>query len=99
MEINQAEYLVRGLGYIKSVADIEDAVITSKDYTSIRIKDIANVNLGPAPRRGILDKEGAEVVGGVVTARYGANPKIGRASCRERGYVQVRERDVEEESE
>src|SRR5690625_2785339 len=74
MEINQAEYLVRGLGYIKSVADIEDAVITSKDYTSIRIKDIANVNLGPAPRRGILDKEGAEVVGGVITARYGANP-------------------------
>src|SRR5690625_4100730 len=44
------------------------------DYTSIRIKDIANVNLGPAPRIGILDKEGAEVVGGVVTARYGANP-------------------------
>src|SRR5690625_444283 len=74
MEINQAEYLVRGLGYIKSVADLEDAVVTSKDYTSIRIKDIANVNLGPAPRRGILDKEGAEVVGGVVTARYGANP-------------------------
>jgi len=74
MEINQAEYLVRGLGYIKTVADIEDAVVTSKDYTSIRIKDIANVNLGPAPRRGLLDKEGAEVVGGVVTARYGANP-------------------------
>lgn len=74
MEINQAEYLVRGLGYVKSVADIEDAVVTSENYTSIRIKDIANVNLGPAPRRGILDKEGAEVVGGVVTARYGANP-------------------------
>ena len=74
MEINQAEYLVRGLGYIKNVADIEDAVVTSEEYTSIRIKDIANVNLGPAPRRGILDKEGAEVVGGVVTARYGANP-------------------------
>ena len=74
MEINQAEYLVRGLGYIKSVADIEDAVVTSENYTSIRIKDIANVSLGPAPRRGILDKEGAEVVGGVVTARYGANP-------------------------
>ncbi|MFA7447302.1 MAG: efflux RND transporter permease subunit [Weeksellaceae bacterium] len=74
MEINQAEYLVRGLGYIKSVADIEDAVVTSEEYTSIRIKDIANVSIGPAPRRGILDKEGAEVVGGVVTARYGANP-------------------------
>src|SRR5690606_33378626 len=74
MEINQAEYLVRGLGYIKSVADIEDAVVTSENYTSIRVKDVANVSLGPAPRRGILDKEGAEVVGGVVTARYGANP-------------------------
>ncbi len=74
MEINRAEYLVRGLGYIESVADIEDAVVTSEDYTAIRIKDIAKVSLGPAPRRGILDKEGAEVVGGVVTARYGANP-------------------------
>lgn len=74
LEINQAEYLVRGLGYIKSVADIENAVVTSENYTSIRIKDIANVSLGPAARRGILDKEGAEVVGGVVVARYGANP-------------------------
>ena len=74
MEINQVEYLVRGLGYIKSVSDIEDAVVTSENYTSIRIKDIAKVSLGPAPRRGLLDKEGAEVVGGVITARYGANP-------------------------
>jgi len=74
MEINQVEYLVRGLGYIKSIADIEEAVVTSENYTSIRIKDIAKVSLGPAPRRGILDKEGAEVVGGVITARYGANP-------------------------
>ena len=74
IEINQAEYLVRGLGYIKSVEDIENAVVTSKNYTSILIKDIAKVTLGPAERRGILDKEGAEVVGGVVVARYGANP-------------------------
>lgn len=74
MEINQVEYLVRGLGYVQSIADIEDAVVTSENFTSIRIKDIAKVSLGPAPRRGILDKEGAEVVGGVVTARYGANP-------------------------
>ena len=74
LEINQAEYLVRGLGYIKSVADIEEAVVTSENFTSIRIKDIANVHLGPQSRRGILDKEGAEVVGGVVVARYGANP-------------------------
>ena len=74
LEINQAEYLVRGLGYVKSVADIENAVVTSENFTSLRIKDIAKVNLGPQTRRGILDKEGAEVVGGVVVARYGANP-------------------------
>tara|TARA_R110001592_G_scaffold11019_7_gene55515 strand:+ start:8108 stop:11860 length:3753 start_codon:yes stop_codon:yes gene_type:complete len=74
LEMNQAEYLVRGLGYIKSIADLEDAVVTSENFTSIRIKDIANVHLGPQTRRGILDKEGAEVVGGVVVARYGANP-------------------------
>jgi len=74
IEINQAEYLVRGLGYVKSIADIENAVVTSEDYTAIRIKDIAKVSLGPATRRGLLDKEGAEVVGAVVVARYGANP-------------------------
>ncbi|MFD0760580.1 efflux RND transporter permease subunit [Lutibacter aestuarii] len=74
IEINQAEYLVRGLGYIKSVEDIENAVVTSSNFTSILIKDVAKVSLGPAERRGILDKEGAEVVGGVVVARYGANP-------------------------
>ncbi|MDX1545279.1 MAG: efflux RND transporter permease subunit, partial [Christiangramia sp.] len=74
LEINRAEYLVRGLGYVKSVEDIENAVVASEDYTSLRVKDVANVSLGPAERRGILDKEGAEVVGGVVVARYGANP-------------------------
>ena len=74
IEINQAEYLVRGLGYIKSVEDLENAVVSSKDFTPILIKDVAKVALGPAQRRGILDKEGAEVVGGVVVARYGANP-------------------------
>ncbi len=74
LEINQAEYLVRGLGYVKSISDIENAVVTSEDYTSIRIKDIGKVLLGPATRRGLLDKEGAEVVGAVVVARYGANP-------------------------
>jgi len=74
LEINQAEYLVRGLGYVKSIADIENAVVASEDFTSLKIKDIGKVSLGPAARRGILDKEGAEVVGGVVVARYGANP-------------------------
>ncbi|WP_108246938.1 efflux RND transporter permease subunit [Muricauda brasiliensis] len=74
LEINKAEYLVRGLGYIKSLDDIKNAVVTATDYTSIRVQDLARVALGPAVRRGILDKEGAEVAGGVVVARYGANP-------------------------
>jgi Cu(I)/Ag(I) efflux system membrane protein CusA/SilA len=74
IEINQAEYLVRGLGYIKSISDIENAVVSSEDYTAIKIKDIAKVTLAPKARRGILDKEGAEVVGGVVVSRYGVNP-------------------------
>lgn len=74
IEINQAEYLVRGLGYVESLSDIENAVVHSKNFTPLRVKDVAKVSLGPAARRGILDKEGAEVVGGVVVARYGANP-------------------------
>ncbi len=74
IEINQAEYLVRGLGYIKSIEDLENTVVVSKEFTSILLKDVAIISLGPAARRGILDKEGAEVVGGVVVARYGANP-------------------------
>lgn len=74
LEINQVEYLVRGLGYVKSISDIENAVVTSENFTAIRIKDIGKVSLGPATRRGILDKGGAEVVGAVVVARYGANP-------------------------
>ncbi|GAA4278334.1 efflux RND transporter permease subunit [Aquimarina mytili] len=84
LEINKAEYLVRGLGYIKSITDIENAVVTAEAYTSIRVKDIAKVTLGPASRRGILDKEGAEVVGGVVVARYGANPMQVIANVKER---------------
>ena len=74
IEINQAEYLVRGLGYVRSVEDIEKAVVSVKDNVPVRIGDIAVVTLGPAARMGILDKDGAEVVGGVVVARHGANP-------------------------
>jgi copper/silver efflux system protein len=74
IEINQAEYLVRGLGYIKKVEDIEKAVVAVQDNVPIRIQDIGVVSLGPATRRGLLDKGGAEVVGGVVIARYGSNP-------------------------
>ncbi|MFC4675042.1 efflux RND transporter permease subunit [Dysgonomonas termitidis] len=74
VEINKAEYLVRGLGYIKKVSDLEEAVITVRNGVPVKIKDVAFVNLGPATRRGGLDKEGIEAVGGVVVARYGSNP-------------------------
>jgi Cu(I)/Ag(I) efflux system membrane protein CusA/SilA len=74
LEVNQVEYIVRGLGYVKSLEDIENAVVTATNNIAIRIKDIGKVVLGPASRRGILDKEGAEAVGAVVVARYGANP-------------------------
>ncbi|OAV69657.1 Cation efflux system protein CusA [Bacteroidales bacterium Barb6XT] len=74
VEMNMAEYLVRGLGYIKNVSDLEEAVVTVRDGVPVRIKDVAFVTLGPATRRGGLDKEGVEAVGGVVVARYGSNP-------------------------
>lgn len=76
MEINQVEYIVRGLGYVKSLEDIELAVVKVSNNVPLRIKDIAKVNIGPASRaeRAILDKGGAEAVGGVVVARYGDNP-------------------------
>ncbi len=74
IEINQAEYLVRGLGYVKSISDLEKAVVAVHDNVPIRVKDIGIVSLGPATRRGLLDKDGAEVVGGVVVARFGSNP-------------------------
>jgi Cu(I)/Ag(I) efflux system membrane protein CusA/SilA len=74
IEMNKVEYLVRGLGYIKSIADLEEAVVTVRGGVPVRIRDVAFVNFGPATRRGGLDKEGVEAVGGVVVARYGANP-------------------------
>ncbi len=74
IELNNVEYLVRGLGYVNSLEDLEKAVVAVHDNVPIQIEDVANVNFGPAPRRGALDKGGAEVVGGVVVARYGENP-------------------------
>ena len=74
MEINKVEYLIRGLSYIKDVSDLEKAVVTVRDGVPVRISDVAFVNIGPGTRRGGLDKEGVEAVGGVVIARYGSNP-------------------------
>ena len=74
IEVNRVEYVIRGIGFVKSNADLENAVIKVNDNVPIYVKNIARVSQGPALRRGALDKEGAEVVGGVVVVRYGENP-------------------------
>lgn len=74
LEINLAEYFVRGLGYLQNLDDLELTVVSERENVPVYLKDVARVTVGPAARRGILDKSGAEAVGGVVVARYGANP-------------------------
>jgi len=74
IELNRVEYLIRGLGFVKSIEDIENSVIATNENVPVLIRHVAKVSLGPEPRRGALDKGGAEAVGGVVVARYGANP-------------------------
>ncbi len=74
IEFNRAEYLIRALGYIKSLEDINKSVVSVKNNVPIRLKDVSDVHFGPASRRGGLDKGGVEAVGGVVVARFGVNP-------------------------
>ncbi|KPQ19931.1 MAG: Cu(I)/Ag(I)efflux system permease component CusA [Algoriphagus marincola HL-49] len=76
IEVNRVDYFIRGLGYVEELSDLDQAVVKTTDNTPIRIRDVAKVNIGPQPRSmgGILDKSGAEAVGGVVIARYGENP-------------------------
>ena len=74
IELNNVEYIIRGLGYIKSLNDLEISVVAVRNNVPVRIKDVANVTFGPATRRGGLDKAGSEAVGAVVVARYGSNP-------------------------
>jgi copper/silver efflux system protein len=74
-EMNRVEYVIRGTGFIRNTADIEAAVVRAGEgYTPIRVGDVATVSLGPAERRGALDRGGAEAVGGVVVVRDGYNP-------------------------
>ena len=68
------EYVVRGLGFIKSIEDIEQIVIGVHEGTPLTIKDVGQVTLGPDFRRGALDKNGREATGGVVLMRFGENP-------------------------
>ncbi len=74
MELNNVEYIIRGLGYVKNLSDLEISVVAVRNNIPVRIKDIAHVAFGPATRRGGLDKSGTEAVGAVVVARYGSNP-------------------------
>ncbi|MDP3354095.1 MAG: efflux RND transporter permease subunit [Flavobacteriaceae bacterium] len=74
IELNSVEYIIRGLGYVKNLNDLENSVITVRNNVPVRIKDVSKVSFGPATRRGGLDKSGTEAVGAVVVARYGSNP-------------------------
>lgn len=75
VEDGDREFVVRGKGFFKSITDIENVVVAVKNNSPIRVKDLASVNIGPGFRRGALDKNGVESVGGVVTMRFGENPK------------------------
>ncbi|MCH7894384.1 MAG: efflux RND transporter permease subunit [Proteobacteria bacterium] len=75
IEMAETEYMVRGLGYIQSLDDLKVIPVSvDNDGTPIRLQDIANVQLGPELRRGLVDLNGeGEVVGGVVIMRFGEN--------------------------
>ncbi len=77
IEMAETEYMVRGLGYLKGVKDVENIVVgTDGQGTPILIKNVAQVTLGPELRRGLVEANGqGEVVGGIVVARYGANAR------------------------
>ena len=75
LEKNGVEFFIRGVGFIKSVEDLEKIVIRQEGGTPIQVKHVASVTLGPDFRRGALDKAGVEAVGGVALMRYGENPQ------------------------
>lgn len=74
VEVNRVEYVIRGLGFLESLEDIENTVVRVNDDVPIYVSDVAQVGRGPALRRGVLDKDGSEAVGGVALARFGYNP-------------------------
>ncbi|MFB0521563.1 MAG: efflux RND transporter permease subunit, partial [Desulfatiglandales bacterium] len=68
------EFIIRGLGFIKGIEDIEDIVIGAHEGVPVYVKNIGNVLFGPDFRRGALVKDGQETTGGIVLMRYGENP-------------------------
>ena len=74
LEISGTEHFVRGRGYVKRVADLENVVLDSREGTPIRIRDVGVVQVGPSERRGIAELDGqGQTVGGVVVMRSGEN--------------------------
>ena len=73
-EVSTTEYFVRGRGYFKSIADIENVVLKVENGTPVYVKNVGSVHLGGALRRGVAELDGkGEVVGGIVVMRYGEN--------------------------
>jgi Cu(I)/Ag(I) efflux system membrane protein CusA/SilA len=75
MEVGDTEEMVRGIGLIRGLKDIEDISLAAYNGTPVTVGNVATVQLGPEFRRGVLDKDGKEAVGGVVVIRYGANAR------------------------
>jgi Cu(I)/Ag(I) efflux system membrane protein CusA/SilA len=75
IETGDTENIVRGIGLIRSLKDIEEISLGAYNGTPVTVGNVASVQLGPEFRRGVLDKDGKEAVGGVVVIRYGANAR------------------------
>ncbi len=74
LEMSGAEYMVRGLGYLRSLADLENVPVATKNGTPVLVRDLGTVTFGPDVRRGAADWQGeGETVGGIVVMRYGMN--------------------------
>ena len=86
MELSEREYMVRGLGYLRSLSDIENVVIgASASGTPVRVAELGRVTVGPAVRRGITDLDGrGDAVGGIVVMRFGENAKATIERVKER---------------
>ena len=74
LEFRGAEYMVRGLGYLRSLSDLETVPVASKNGTPVLVRDLGTVSFGPDIRRGVAEWNGeGEAVGGIVVMRYGLN--------------------------
>jgi Cu(I)/Ag(I) efflux system membrane protein CusA/SilA len=74
LEMSGAEYMIRGLGYLRSLSDLENVPVATKNGTPVLVRDLGTVSFGPDVRRGAADWQGkGETVGGIVVMRYGMN--------------------------